>query len=141
MTMERLRSIATFGTVPEAAIYALYVDETPQASRPGGDPGGGDAGGAKRPRAKPRPDRERTSSAKSPSAPPPWNPSKQDAARFLLREAGEDDHFRFAIQLVRDPAVAKRVFIQATKNAHPDLDGTDARMRAVSDAWAALGGA
>lgn len=142
MTMERLRSIAAYGTVTEAAIYALFADDSPQASQAGDEAKG-----------TPDPKRARTARAKKSTAdntsssnrfvhtaPPLSDSIKLDAARTLLREAAEDDAPQFAQIMLRDPAIAKRVFVAAAMKAHPDLDGTNARMRTVKEAWETLSG-
>ncbi|MBC8134761.1 MAG: hypothetical protein H8F28_02610 [Fibrella sp.] len=139
MTMERLRAIAAYGTATEAEIYALFADESPQASERDENPTGDT--GKKQSRAS----RAKQSTASNPGpdfhrpAPPrSEDPVKLNAARVLLREAAEDDDPQFARIMLGDPALAKRVFVAATMKAHPDLDGTDTRMRTVKEEWEVL---
>ena len=134
MTLERLRTLAAYGTVDARALYALLADTAPDASPPAA-PVSGEKPRPRPAKSKPRPDPPATSNAA-----PAWDATRQDAARCLLREAGEDDHFRFAVLLLKNARTARRVFIAATKNAHPDGGGSDARMRGVSEAWGVLNG-
>ncbi|MBC8142533.1 MAG: hypothetical protein H7Y38_13965 [Armatimonadetes bacterium] len=130
-TLEKLRTLAALGTVDARELYALFADTSAEASAPTEK----ETPSPKRPATgKPRPRPVPTT-----TAPPAWDAAKQDAARLLLREAGEDDHFRFAVLLLKNARTARRVFIAATKNAHPDGGGTDERMRDVQGAWQALG--
>lgn len=129
-TLEKLRTLAALGTVDARELYALFADTSPYAPAPTTE----ETPKPKRPpTGKPRPRPVPTT-----TAPLTWDAAKQDAARLLLREAGEDDHFRFAVLLLRNARTARRVFIAATKNAHPDSGGTDERMRDVQGAWQML---
>ena len=130
-TLEKLRTLAALGTTDGRELYALFADTSPEASAPAEE-----TPPQKRPRPQKSRPRERTTPA--PNAAPNWDAAKQDAARLLLREAGEEDHFRFAVLLLKNAAAARRVFIAATKNAHPDGGGTDERMRDVQGAWQTL---
>ena len=132
-TLERLRTLVSYGTVRAADLYTLFRDTSPDAV-PMPEPKPDDGTKSRRPTPKSRP---RPASVSSTAA-PIWNDGKQNAARLLLREAGEDDHFRFASLLLKKPVMARRVFIAATKNAHPDGGGSDERMRGVSEAWGML---
>lgn len=140
MTMERLRSIAGYGTATESAIYALFADDSPQASPPGEEPS---ASAGKQKRARPSPSKKSTEHGTENirfARPVPEDTTKLEAARTLLREAAEDDDPQFARIMLADAGIAKRVYVAATMKAHPDLDGTDNRMRTVTAAWAVLSG-
>jgi hypothetical protein len=146
MTMERLRSIAAYGTAPEAEIYALFADDSPQASPPGEEQTANtDKKKRPRPSQNKRDTANNTGAAGSSGGSRTFHASANDttkleAARTLLREAAEDDDPQFARIMLADAAIAKRVYVAATMKAHPDLDGTDNRMRTVKAAWEILSG-
>ncbi len=140
MTMERLRAIAAYGTATEAEIYALFADHSPQASERDEETAAGDTGKkqSRASRAKQSAANDAAPDFRRPAPPRSEDPVKLNAARVLLREAAEDDDPQFARIMLGDPALAKRVFVAATMKAHPDLDGTDSRMRTVKEAWEVL---